>query len=665
MDKLNREKFKNCLNDLQDYVSILTIANTEDDIHRLEKSRVQLDSVFDQVKKAYVECRDYVPEEGEKAVDQNKLRTHYLEAIESYKNAAGAINGQIQTVKLKETEMKTKRETELGLKINTESDFTPASRLPPCDTDIFKGGYNSTIVLAWLKKPPCHWSTFVGNRISEIIENVGNERWRHVDSEANPADVASRGCSPSDLKTHSLWWHGPHWLKQEKTNWPSNNITTDTNLEKKTAKVLTLTTITADAMNELIKNDPLKDFSILSRAYRAYAYARRFYKRELRTSSEFSLDEIQHAKRLVIMVTQKYYFENEYKLLQTSTRLPPSSSLLTLNPFIDSSGLIRANGRLVQSPALTYNERHPILLPYVSKLSQLLVEFTHKITLHGGNQLMTRVLRSEFWIFKLKVLVKKTIHNCKICTLYKKHSQNQIMASLPPERTSLTRPFYNTGVDFAGPFNIKNFTGRACLITKGYVCVFICFATKAIHLEATSDLSAQSFLAAFARFIGRRGCPACVYSDNGTNFVGAAELFKKDRAEFMKNLRSQAIIQNSHQSLEWKFIPPGAPHMGGLWEAGVKSFKTHLRKSFPSINFTFEEFTTILIRIEACLNSRPLSPANDDPNDIAPLTPAHFLIGAPMLEPAEPDISDSDISFANHGKMNFIEDTNGNIKKIT
>ena len=74
------------------------------------------------------------------------------------------------------------------------------------------------------------------------------------------------------------------------------------------------------------------------------------------------------------------------------------------------------------------------------------------------------------------------------------------MAALPPERTQINKPFTNVGVDFAGLFDIKAYNGRACRITKGYVCVFVCFATKAIHLEPTSDLSTQAFMAAFARF---------------------------------------------------------------------------------------------------------------------------------------------------------------------
>ncbi|XP_075162948.1 uncharacterized protein LOC142235573 [Haematobia irritans] len=135
--------------------------------------------------------------------------------------------------------------------------------------------------------------------------------------------------------------------------------------------------------------------------------------------------------------------------------------------------------------------------------------------MHGGNQQMIRVIRSEFWIFRVKQLVKKVIHNCRICSIHRHRTQTQIMASLPPERTMLSRPFQNTGVDFAGPFGIKSLTARACLITKGFVCIFVYFSTRAIHLEATSDLSTQSFIAALDRFIGRRGCPEKIFSDNG------------------------------------------------------------------------------------------------------------------------------------------------------
>ncbi|XP_075170473.1 uncharacterized protein LOC142242836 [Haematobia irritans] len=209
------------------------------------------------------------------------------------------------------------------------------------------------------------------------------------------------------------------------------------------------------------------------------------------------------------------------------------------------------------------------------------------------------------------------------------------MAALPPERTVLTRPFTTTGVDFAGPFEIKSFIGRACKITKGYVCVFVCFSTKAIHLDATSDLSTTTFLAAFHRFISRRGCPKTIFSDNGTNFVGASREMEKDLRCVFKEGRDKVCSAYQFQQLSWQFIPAGAPHMGGLWEAAVKSFKTHFRKHASGFKFTFEEFSTVLSRIEACLNSRPLCPMSESSQELVALTPGHFLVGSPILAPPE------------------------------
>ncbi|XP_075158336.1 uncharacterized protein LOC142231584 [Haematobia irritans] len=145
-------------------------------------------------------------------------------------------------------------------------------------------------------------------------------------------------------------------------------------------------------------------------------------------------------------------------------------------------------------------------------------------------------------------------------------------------------------------------------------------------------------------FISRRGCPLHVYSDNGTNFVGAS---KKIAKEFLLTSQKGITANYAYQNLIWHFIPPGAPHMGGLWEAGIKSFKSHFKKVASNFKHTFEEFQTLLTRIEACLNSRPLSPISEDPSDLSALTPGHFIIGSPILVPIDPTIQDYPISIVN------------------
>ena len=151
---------------------------------------------------------------------------------------------------------------------------------------------------------------------------------------------------------------------------------------------------------------------------------------------------------------------------------------------------------------------------------------------------------------------------------------------------------------------------------------------KAVHLESASDLTTDAFIATLRRFTARRGKPSHIWSDHGTNFVGAARVLK----ELEEHQKTQGVISQfcSTQAISWKFILERTPNFGGLWESAVKSMKTHLRRVISDVKLAFEEFTTILAQVEAVLNSRPLVSMPCDDNGIEPLTPGHFLIGKPL-----------------------------------
>ena len=153
-----------------------------------------------------------------------------------------------------------------------------------------------------------------------------------------------------------------------------------------------------------------------------------------------------------------------------------------------------------------------------------------------------------------------------------------------------------------------------------------------------SDLTSNAFIAALKRFISRRGIPTQIFSDNGTNFRHANHTLH----DWYKFLTSKELEQSSLEfcglhGIKWSFIPPSAPHFGGLWESGVRSVKFHLRRVIGGTILNFEEYSTLLSQIEACLNSRPLCAVSDDAGDPQPLTPAHFLVGAPLTALPEPD----------------------------
>lgn len=117
----------------------------------------------------------------------------------------------------------------------------------------------------------------------------------------------------------------------------------------------------------------------------------------------------------------------------------------------------------------------------------------------------------------------------------------------------VSRPFNHTGVDYAGPFNIRTSKGRGHKTYKGYIALFICLATKAIHLEVVSDLKSTGFVAAFKRFVSRRGTPAHVYSDNGTNFCAANKFLQAQTKEEQKRMDNELAMGMTKMGVEWHF----------------------------------------------------------------------------------------------------------------
>ncbi|XP_033179604.1 uncharacterized protein LOC117152329 [Bombus impatiens] len=295
---------------------------------------------------------------------------------------------------------------------------------------------------------------------------------------------------------------------------------------------------------------------------------------------------------------------------------------------------------------MAFTQKHPIILPKSLTTSRI-IENEHKVSLHAGTQATLYAVRQRYWPIDGRSQVWHTIKNCVCCVRAHPPQVDYIMSNLPEARVTESRPFTNVGVDYCGPFYIKEKRDRNRRQVKMYVAIFICLAVKAVHIELVGDLTSESFIAALLRFIARRRFCSTLHSDNGSNFIGA----NNDLRELYELLKSDDHIEKvttflANKQIEWHFIPPHSPHFGGLCEAAVKSFKHHFKRIvgnelLGNESFTFEQFNTLVIEIEAVLNSRPLTPISTDPKDLLVLTPGHFLIGESLMSVRERDFRDT------------------------
>ncbi|XP_028516714.1 uncharacterized protein LOC110245225 [Exaiptasia diaphana] len=218
----------------------------------------------------------------------------------------------------------------------------------------------------------------------------------------------------------------------------------------------------------------------------------------------------------------------------------------------------------------------------------------------AGQDHILAQLREKFWIPKGRSVVRKVVRACLACKKYNAVRMEQMMASLPTFRMTAFEPcFTHTGVDYFGPLNVKR--GRSQV--KRWGAIFTCLNSRAVHLELASSLETDCFINLLRRFINRRGPPKYIYSDNGTNFVGAEKELKTAIQNWNQAQIDKQLLQKGTQ---WVFQPPKASHASGVWERLIRSTRKALKAILKESLVDEEVATTVLTEVEAILNSRPL-----------------------------------------------------------
>ncbi|XP_077966576.1 uncharacterized protein LOC144420798 [Styela clava] len=413
-----------------------------------------------------------------------------------------------------------------------------------------KLGYSDCESVFWTDSSAVHQSicnprkrfrTFVANRLAKIHRQSNPSQWRHVPSKINLADDASRGLSLKTLINKSRWLLAPEFLWKNEDSWPlicedKTDLPDEFQpIERK--KVATIIASNIDKMDNYIKS-----FSDLQRLKISTAWVLR-YKGFLRnhnsvTTRNITVEVMQYAEQALVKYVQHQNYKSvidnlsdkseigDRKARHEMKKAEHTKSIAKLDPIIPD-GILRiggGGGGLDKAP-ISFEMRHPIILPNDHHLTRLIFDFYHKKVGHSSVSHTWNVIREKYWITRPRATIRHELNKCVTCRKANTRQGEQLMAELPSARLKVGQPpFYSTGIDFFGPYLIKR--GRSEI--KRYGCIFTCLTTRAVHIELAEVLSTDAFINALRRFMARRSKPFELHSDNGSNFVGAQRILREE-----------------------------------------------------------------------------------------------------------------------------------------
>ena len=453
--------------------------------------------------------------------------------------------------------------------------------------------------------------------MQEIRKLVPQDLWDHCPGTENPADIPTRNLEIANFQKEDRWMRGPGWLSQDETFWPKRSLQQEPSeeciKEMKARNVMSMF-INSEEHHLISTIIDCNRFSSYTKLLRVTAYVLRFVKNcrnSVKETEELSAQELEEAEQCWVKDMQSTF--KEEKLADLKKHLGNDK---------DTKGIIRCYGRLNNS-SLPIESRNPILLPKEHHETHLIIQNCHRNVLHNGTKETLQELRSRFWVNQGRQLVKRILRDCKLCKKLPGLAYGSPKAGqLPDFRVREEHAFFSLGIEFAGPLYVQT---TANVLRKVYLALFTCATSRALHLELVPDLSAETFLNCFRRFVSRRGIPRNIVTDNAKTFKS----FSKTLLQLLKSSNVKSYL--AEKRVTWSFKLAKAPWWGGFYERLIKGVKSCLKKTIGTSKLSYDELHTVIVEIEGVFNSRPLTYLH--PNDLEePLTPSHLLAGRRLLQ---------------------------------
>ncbi|EFO95523.1 hypothetical protein CRE_08970 [Caenorhabditis remanei] len=504
---------------------------------------------------------------------------------------------------------------------------------------------------------------FVANRVEAIHtnkdiltkQNIEEVNIRHCPTKDNPADLATRGMSTSELQSSSLWFNGPAFLKTDRSEWPtkiegvSENIkefqalvfseVVDPTTKKKKKSMLPLPTPTKPSETETIltashdskfqsivpytkTNSMRKLVSTMHSVMKFLVQSNPHHEWQSYIMKEFvrCKETSPTARRNLArtFVIQQHYLECKSQ----GYTFPQD-----MNAYQDQDGLYRYK-RQVRSKVLPLEAREPILIHSKHPLAELIIRETHEINGHLPESYTISAARTKYWVLHDRQIAGRVIANCVQCKKVNglpfayPHSQ-----ALPQFRTEPSTPFEHSGIDYLGPIMYTRDDGS---LSKAFILIYTCLVTRGARLEIIPDGTVERYLEAMSIVFSRSGIPKTIYSDNAKTFQLGEKIINEDIAGDEASESLTSFLAN--QEIDFIYITPLAPWQGGIYERIVKLVKHQLMKEIGDLKLDFQGLRRVLAGVEAMINSRPLTPHPKRPNDMVALRPIDFQLPAALID---------------------------------
>ncbi|XP_033115696.1 uncharacterized protein LOC117115919 [Anneissia japonica] len=447
---------------------------------------------------------------------------------------------------------------------------------------------DSKVVMGYITNRTRRFYLYVSNRVARILRVSKPEYWKYIPTAMNPADVGSRSIKAKDLQ-NSPWLQGPTFL--HKSSLPPSLETDETNYDDDLDNDPEVrNTVSAYAtevkMTGVLESHRFNRFSSWLKLLRAIASLILLANKSKRKANVISdKDRYALAANIVIRTVQHEAFGDEISSLKAGKNLSSSSSLVKLNPVLDSEALLRIGGRVTAASDLTFTEKHPLIIPKKTHVTSLLVTHYHQEVVHQGRHLTEGAVHAAgYWIIGGKQVVSRLIYSCVTCRKLRGKFQVQKMADLPTERLAQDPPFTYVGLDVWGPWSVVARRTRGGLAqSKRWAVLFTCMCSRAVHIECIESMDASSLINALRRFQAIRGPIKQLRSDCGTNFIGAcSELQASLQESGLSKVKKYLLDKNC----EWIFNTPHSSHMGGVWERMIGVARRILEGMFKTLRVT-------------------------------------------------------------------------------